>query len=1117
MPDSPASPLPTDSPTAGTLLRAVLDVSLTGINLLRPRYAADGGELVDFALDYLNPVAQQLVGLPEQPGGTLQSHFPDTFTNGVFAFYKRVFETGEAGNGQFNYQADGFDNHFEVAARRHGEQLVIGFTTTGGTRAGAAAALRESQAREQAARAEAERQRGELERVFEQAPLAIAVYRGPSYVIELANPTVCRLWGRTPAQLIGKGLFEALPEVAGMGFEELLDGVMATGEPHVAHAMEAQHDRNGHRETVYWDFVYVPLREADGRITGAMVVATEATAQVRARQQVQQLNEELEMRVTARSAETRAALHEAEQQREQARVQQALLGQILGQVPAAIATLAGPEHRFSFFNEPYQRLAAGRAGLGRAVADVLPEVEEQGFIGLLDQVYHTGQPFIGTETVIMLHDNATGQAEQRYIDFLYQPLVDGQQRTTGILAFALDVTDKVRARKQAEILQTAMMGVLKRQAQARQDLFQIFEQTPAAIVLLREPDHRIDYFNPAFAELFPPEEWAGPLQGHTIAEVYPHVGLVGLVQLLDRVFLTGESETVTEMPLAKLQPGSPRYVTFTYQAYREQGRIVGVAALVYDVTDQVLARRHTEALQAELLASARQQLQERESFYEIFDQAPALIQFLRAPHHRVEYINAAFQHLFADRQLVGLDLADALPELEEQGFIALLNQVYQTGETYFGAELPFTVPAGAGQPARLAYFTFVYQAYRQNGAVAGISLFGFEVTEQVLARQQRDAQQAELERVFAQAPVAITILRGPDHVVELANAAVATIWGRPAAQVLGRPYFEAIPEAAGQGFEQVFARVLRTSQPVAVTEAPIQLPQPGTDQRRQGYVNFVFQPLFDDQQRTTGLMAVGVEVTDQVRARQQVQAFGEEMQATNAELHDTNQRLARTNSDLDTFVYTASHDLKAPISNIEGLLLALRHELPAAIVQQRMISRLLDLMQGSVERFQQTIGHLTDISQLQQPEAAETVNLRALIQDVQLDLAPLIEEAQARLTVRLAGCETVRVAPKNLRSVVYNLLSNAVKYRAPDRPADVQLRAHCTPEGVALEVQDNGLGLSETQQGQLFGMFRRLHTHVEGSGVGLFMVKRLIENAGGTIAVRSQVGEGTTFTVTLPV
>ena len=596
MPDSTASFLPTTAP-ADDLLRAVLEVSLTGINLLRPLYAPGGPELVDFALDYLNPAAQQLTGLPERPGGSLRAQFPATATNGVFAFYQRVFETGEAGRFDLNYQADGFDNYFHVAARRLGDQLVVSFNDTASyPRTAVEEALRESQAREQAARAEAERQQRELQRVFEQAPVAIAVYRGPNYVIELANPTVCRLWGRSQAQIIGKGLFEALPEVAGMGFEELLDEVMATGVPYVAYAMAAQHDRNGQRETVYWDFVYVPMHDAGGRTYGVMVVATEVTTQVLARQQVELLNQELESRVAARTAEAGAALREAEQQREQARLQQALLGQILGQVPAAIATLSGPEHRYTFFNAAYQALAGGRSVLGRSVAETLPEVVEQGFIGLLDQVYATSQPFAGTETLAMLDDPATGQARQHYIDFLYQPVFDGQQRTQGILAFAVDVTDRVRARKQAETLQTAMMAVLKRQSQARQDLYQIFEQTPAAIVLLREPNHRIDYYNPAFEALFPPEEWTGPLQGHTITEVYPRVKLAGLVELLDVVFRIGESQAVIEMPLERLQPGSPRYVTFAYQAYREQGHIVGVAAFVYDVTDQVLARQQVQDL-----------------------------------------------------------------------------------------------------------------------------------------------------------------------------------------------------------------------------------------------------------------------------------------------------------------------------------------------------------------------------------------------------------------------------------------------------------------------------------------------------------------------------------------
>jgi PAS domain S-box-containing protein len=201
----------------------------------------------------------------------------------------------------------------------------------------AATALKASQAREQSAHATAEHQRGELQRIFEQAPVAIAVYRGPTYTIELANPTVCRLWGRRAEDIIGKGLFEALPEVAGMGYEQLLDGVMTTGKPVAMHAMEAQHDRNGTRETVYWDFVYVPMYEEDSSIYGAMVVATEVTEQVQARQKIQELNDQL--------AAANEALHESNgellrNQEEVLKVQQLLESHVAERTQQLEAALA---------------------------------------------------------------------------------------------------------------------------------------------------------------------------------------------------------------------------------------------------------------------------------------------------------------------------------------------------------------------------------------------------------------------------------------------------------------------------------------------------------------------------------------------------------------------------------------------------------------------------------------------------------------------------------------------------------------------------------------------------------------------------------------------------------
>ena len=147
----------------------------------------------------------------------------------------------------------------------------------------------------------------------------------------------------------------------------------------------------------------------------------------------------------------------------------------------------------------------------------------------------------------------------------------------------------------------------------------------------------------------------------------------------------------------------------------------------------------------------------------------------------------------------------------------------------------------------------------------------------------------------------------------------------------------------------------------------------------------------------------------------------------------------------------------------------------------------------------------------------QTVNLTQLVAEVQLDLAPVLLEAQGQLVVDVAGCPAVTFSEKNLRSVIYNLLSNALKYRAPERPLRVQLTCAQVGQRVQLRVQDNGLGLDERQQSRLFGLFQRLHTHVEGTGIGLYMVKKMVENVGGSITVHSQLGVGSTFTVSLPI
>jgi signal transduction histidine kinase len=112
--------------------------------------------------------------------------------------------------------------------------------------------------------------------------------------------------------------------------------------------------------------------------------------------------------------------------------------------------------------------------------------------------------------------------------------------------------------------------------------------------------------------------------------------------------------------------------------------------------------------------------------------------------------------------------------------------------------------------------------------------------------------------------------------------------------------------------------------------------------------------------------------------------------------------------------------------------------------------------------------------------------------------------------------DKINFSRKNLRSIVYNLINNAIKYRAPDRNPEVFIKTEKADGNfIVLRVLDNGLGISSENISKIFNMFKRLHDHVEGSGIGLYIVKRIIDNSGGRIIVNSEVGKGSEFSVYL--
>ena len=1085
------------------LLQALLDGSPTGIVHLRPLYAAgQPDEPIDLAYVRLNPAAQQLLGLPEYPTETFRALAPHD--EAAFNFYCEALRAGEAR--YYDWPAAGPGGPLRVAAQRSGPLLVASLTA-------------------------APEPAGEVFRqVFAQSPAAMCLLQGPAHAFEYINPAFAQLFaGR---QLLGRPVVAALPEILPQGIMAQLNHLPEQGEYLFGHEVRLASGPEGEQPASprYFNFIY-QAHAVPGEVARLSILANEVTAQVLARQ----------------AQET----------------QQTKWQYLFEQAPLAVAVLQGPHYLIERANPAVCTLwhCTTEQVLGQPLLQVLPGANTPAIAQQLAQVLATGAPFVAYELPSLT--TRWGRPQTSYLNMACHPLRETDGQVTHIVLVASDVTEHVLSRRQVqelndeqhilneELLTTneelranneelvhaqqqlqelnqeletrVAAGIAAAQLardkaeQQRRRLARFFQQVPAAICILDGPDMVYELVNADFQRLLP----GRPLLGLPLLEALPELADSLTWQTLQQVYATGETheEIGIRVALAR-HDGAPLqdfYLHYVQQArYDEHGRIDGVIMFILNITEQILAHQRAEKLQAEALAATQRRVQERETFYQVFEQTPAVVALMWGPEHRFEYLNQAFERLFPGRELRGRPLLEAMPEAEEQGFVALLDRVYHTGRPLSYSEVPLTVTQPDRPAARTVYYNFVYQAYREHGHTLGVSVFAYEVTAQVLAHQRRETQQRELEQLFMQAPSPIVILDGPELVFQLVNPAYQRIF--PGRVLAHRPILEALPELADTMVPELFRQVMQTGEPYQAQEMPLLMARHEGGPLETIYFTFTYQPRRNDHGEVDGIWVFTHDVTEHVRARQAVLDSAQQAKELAQSLMKTNEQLTRTNTDLDTFIYTASHDLKAPIANIEGLLLLLRKQLPAEVRQAGMVPRVLGMMQGAIERFQLTIAQLTDLAKLQHAHAqpAEEVDLRAVVEAVRLDLLPLLDATQAQLTIDLDGCAVVSFAPQHLRSLIYNLLSNAIKYHHPSRRPQVQLRCRHHEGTTFLEVEDNGLGLTPDQQSKVFGMFRRLHAHVEGSGVGLYMVKRMVENAGGTITVRSQPDVGSTFTVSFP-
>lgn len=253
--------------------------------------------------------------------------------------------------------------------------------------------------------------------------------------------------------------------------------------------------------------------------------------------------------------------------------------------------------------------------------------------------------------------------------------------------------------------------------------------------------------------------------------------------------------------------------------------------------------------------------------------------------------------------------------------------------------------------------------------------------------------------------------------------------------------------------------------------------------------------------------------SDQVTENRIVELIPVSSKAEIDELQLKNKELQKINFELDRFVYSASHDLRAPLTSVLGLLYLLREE-----VQEKESQKLVDMMEESILRLDNTIRDIVAYSRNNRTEVQiEPLRIGLIIDDLIKSLRYL-ESGD----IHLSSCvryedDFVFLGDKiRLTIILTNLISNSIKYRHQARTPEVVVKVYREDSEIIITVADNGIGINEQHIGKIFDMFYRTNDLSAGSGLGLYIVNETVKKLEGRIEVKSKVNEGSIFKIMLP-
>jgi len=506
------------------------------------------------------------------------------------------------------------------------------------------------------------------------------------------------------------------------------------------------------------------------------------------------------------------------------------------------------------------------------------------------------------------------------------------------------------------------------------------------------------------------------------------------------------------------------------------------AAVVFrDITERNRAEAERRRLHEEAEA-------ERGRLAEVFDLSPAFMAVLKGPSHVFERANGRYYELVGDRDIIGKSLREAIPEVEGQGYFEILDRVFETGQPFVGRGMRLMLRRQPDGPLEERYVDFVYQPLPDaDGAVAGILSHGVDVTD----RKRVEEGQALLAAIVDSSQDAIVSKTLEGRILSW-NAGAERIFGYAPHEAIGRPITLIIPPEREDEERSILERIRRGERVEHLETVRV------SKQGRRIDISLTVSPVRNRAGQVIGVSKVARDITDRKQAE--------------AALREADRRK-------DHFIAALAHELRNSLAPLRNALNALR----LAGGDPNVVTSARAMMERQLSHMVRLVDDLLDVSRISQNKIElrrSRVQLADVVSSALETARPLIDAAGHQLTVSLPQPPVFLDADlTRLTQVFTNLLTNSAKYTEPN--GRIWLTGERRDHEVVVAVRDTGMGIPADALPRIFDMFSQVERSVErstgGLGIGLALVKGLVELHGGTVTAESGgPGQGSTFTVTLP-